>query len=257
MASSKLVLDKSIIITGAATGIGRSAALLFAREGARLALADVDEKRVQQTAAMARDEGAEAFAIQADVSKEGDVRALVEHTVKNFGRLDAAFNNAGIEGAMAPLAECSRENWDRTIAVNLTGTYLCMQVQIRQMLAQQDPGGAIVNNASVAGLVGFAGLPAYVASKHAICGLTKSTALELAERRVRVNAVCPGVIQTEMVERVTGGDKDAEAQFTALEPMGRMGRAEEVAEAALWLCSDRSSFVTGECMTVDGGFVAR
>lgn len=250
--------NQSVLITGAGTGIGRATALLFAKEGARLVLADIHEGRVREVAEEAKREGAaDVIALKADISKNADVQSMIAEAANRYGRLDAAFNNAGIEGELAPTAECSRDNWDRTIATNLTGTYLCMQHEIRQMLAQSSPGGAIVNNASVAGLVGFAGLPAYVASKHAICGLTKTAALELAPKGIRVNAVCPGVIKTEMIDRVTGGDEATTAQFTALEPMERMGRPEEVGEVALWLCSERASFVTGECMAVDGGFVAR
>jgi NAD(P)-dependent dehydrogenase (short-subunit alcohol dehydrogenase family) len=170
--------------------------------------------------------------------------------------LDCAFNNAGIEGQLAPTEACSEENFDRTIAINLKGIWLCMRREIQQMLRQGD-GGAIVNMSSVAGLVGFAGLPAYVASKHGVIGLTKTAALEHAKDGIRVNAVCPGVIHTEMVDRLTGKDPATEKQFVELEPIGRMGTPKEIGAAAVWLCSTGASFVTGHALAVDGGFVAR
>ena len=175
--------------------------------------------------------------------------------VAQFGRLDFAFNNAGIEGVQAPTADCTIDNWNRTIAVNLTGVYLCMRAEIPQMLAHG--GGAIVNNSSVAGLVGFAGIPAYTASKHGIVGLTKTAALEYATQGVRVNAVCPGVIDTEMISRFTHDDTETVDQLTLAEPVGRLGSPDEIADAVVWLCSDRASFVTGQAIAVDGGFVAR
>jgi len=179
---------------------------------------------------------------------------MVGHCVSLYGRLDCAFNNAGIEGDQAPTADCSQENWHRVLAVNLTGVWLCMKHEIPQMLKQG--GGVIVNMSSVAGSVGFPGLPAYVASKHGVIGITRTAALEYAAKGIRVNAICPGVIRTEMVERVTGGDPEIEKQFTALEPIGRMGNPEEVAEAVVWLCSSESSFVIGHPLVVDGGLVA-
>jgi NAD(P)-dependent dehydrogenase (short-subunit alcohol dehydrogenase family) len=179
----------------------------------------------------------------------------VEETVQVFGGLDIAFNNAGIEGDSAPTADCSDENWAHTIAVNLTGTWLCMREEIPRMLTRG--GGSIINCASVAGLVGFAGIPAYTASKHGIVGLTKTAALDYATMGIRVNAVCPGVIHTAMVERFTHGDPEAEAALFAGEPMGRMGEPEEIASAVVWLASDGASFVTGQAIAVDGGWVAR
>jgi NAD(P)-dependent dehydrogenase (short-subunit alcohol dehydrogenase family) len=172
-----------------------------------------------------------------------------------FGRLDFAFNNAGIEGLSAPTHECTNENWEKTIDINLKGVWLCMKYEIPQMLKQHK--GAIVNNASIAGLVGFPNIPAYVASKHGIIGLTKNAALEYAKLGIRVNAVCPGVIKTPMIDRFTGKNKEVEKQFATAEPIGRLGQPEEVAAAVTWLCSDASSFVTGHAMTVDGGWVAQ
>ena len=245
---------KVALVTGAGSGIGRAAALLFAARGARVVVADVMDDGGAETAKMIEDRGGEAIFVKTDVADPRAVQAMVEQTLARYGRLDCAFNNAGIEGAMAPTAECSEENWDRTIAVNLKGVWLCMRHEIPQMLAQG--GGAIVNCASVAGLVGFANLPAYCASKGGIVQLTKTAALEYAQQKIRVNALCPGVIDTPMVDRITGGNAETESQFTALEPVGRLGTPEEMAEAAVWLCSDAASFVTGHPLAADGGFVA-
>jgi NAD(P)-dependent dehydrogenase (short-subunit alcohol dehydrogenase family) len=190
-----------------------------------------------------------------DVSDPAQVAELVRATIARFGRLDYAFNNAGTEGAQAPTGDCTIENWQRTIAINLTGVFLCMREEIPRMLA--GGGGAIVNNSSVAGLVGFAGIPAYTASKHGIIGLTKTAALEYVTQGIRVNAVCPGVIETEMITRFTHGDPAVAAQLLQAEPVGRMGAPTEIADAVVWLCSERASFITGQAIAVDGGFVAR
>jgi len=201
-----------------------------------------------------QDEGGSAIFVKCDVSKTGDVTGLIRETIETFKRLDFAVNNAGIEGATAPTHECTEENWDKTISINLKGVWLCMKQEIPHMLKQGK--GAIVNIASIAGLVGFTGLPAYVVSKHGIVGLTKTAALEYAKQGIRINAVCPGVIRTAMVDRVTGKDKAAEKQFEAMEPVGRMGEPEEVAESIVWLCSDAASFITGHALAVDGGWTA-
>jgi NAD(P)-dependent dehydrogenase (short-subunit alcohol dehydrogenase family) len=245
---------KVALVTGAGSGIGRAAALLFAREGARVVVADVSVDAGEQTVKAIEGAGGQALFLKTDVSVAGDVQTMVERAIAAYGRLDCAFNNAGIEGAMAPTAECTEENWDRTIAINLKGVWLCMRYEIPQMLAQG--GGAIVNCASIAGLVGFPNLPAYTASKGGIVQLTRTAALEYAQQGIRVNALCPGVIHTPMVDRITAGDSQAEAQYAALEPIGRMGTAEEMAEAAVWLCSDAASFVTGHPLVADGGMVA-
>jgi NAD(P)-dependent dehydrogenase (short-subunit alcohol dehydrogenase family) len=246
---------KVALVTGASAGIGRESALAFASAGARVVVSDVVVDGGEETVAGIEAAGGEAMFVRADVSQTAEVEALVDRTVETYGRLDCAHNNAGIEGDMAPTADCAEANWDRTIAINLKGVWLCMRYEIPQMLRQG--GGVIVNTASVAGLVGFANLPAYVASKHGIAGLTKTAALEYAEQGIRVNAVCPGVIHTAMIDRIVGGDAEAEAQFTALEPVGRMGLPAEVAQVVVWLCSDAASFVTGVAMPVDGGFVAQ
>jgi NAD(P)-dependent dehydrogenase (short-subunit alcohol dehydrogenase family) len=247
--------DRVALVTGAATGIGRAAALAFAHEGADVVVADIDDERGTKVAAEVEAVGVHAIFVHADMSRPDEVDELVNRTVERFGRIDYAFNNAGIEGTPAPTDECTRENWDRTIATNLTGVFSCMHAEIPKMLAQG--GGVIVNNASVAGLVGFAGIPAYTASKHGVVGLTRNAALDYATRNIRVNAVCPGVIDTEMVERFTHHDTEAMQELTKTEPIGRLGTPDEIADAVVWLCSDRASFVTGQAIAVDGGYVAQ
>jgi NAD(P)-dependent dehydrogenase (short-subunit alcohol dehydrogenase family) len=248
--------DRIAIVTGAASGIGRATALVFGKRGANVYASDVNVAAGEKTVKEIEGLGGEATFVQADVSVAGEVHALVNEVRDAHGRLDYAFNNAGIEGDMASTVECTEENWDRTIDVNLKSVWLCMKYEIPLMLAG-GRGGAIVNCASVAGLVGFRNLPAYCASKGGIVELTRATALECAERGIRVNAVCPGVIKTPMVERVIHGDPELEAQFTAQEPVGRMGQPEEIADAVLWLCSEGASFVTGHALVVDGGLVAQ
>ena len=245
--------NKVALVTGGASGIGRATVLAFARKGVKVAVADWKEN--DEMVDLIKELGSEAIFINCDVSKTDDVKAMVAQTIATFGRLDYAFNNAGIEGTSAPTQECSEENWDKTIGVNLKGVWLCMRYEIPEILKQGK--GAIVNCASVAGLVGFAGLPAYVASKHVIVGLTKTTALECATRGIRVNAVCPGVIQTPMIDRLIGKTKEAMERFIGFEPIGRFGLPEEIANAVVWMCSDEASFVTGHVMAVDGGFTAQ
>src|SRR6266849_9963878 len=233
---------KVALVTGGGSGIGRATAMAFAREGAKVAVADYVPEGGERTAKEITAAGGEAIFIHADVSVSRQVEAMVSKIVQTWGRLDCAHNNAGIEGRMANTAECTEENFDRVIAVNLKGVWLCMKHEIPQMLKQG--GGAIVNTASVAGLVGFQGLPAYVASKHGVNGLTKTAALEYAKAGIRVNAVCPGVIRTPMVERAFAASPQMAEAAAAMEPVGRLGKPEEIAEAVLWLCSDAASFVT-------------
>lgn len=243
------------LVTGGSTGIGRATALAFAKTCSRVAVADILVEEGKKTVEMIKKEGEEAIFIKADISKPGEVKAMIDQVIKAYGRLDCAFNNAGIEGDQGTTAECTIENWDRVIGINLTGVWLCMKYEIPEML--KTGGGSIVNMASVAGRVGFPNIPAYTASKHGVNGLTKTAALEYATRGIRVNAVCPGIIHTAMIDRFTGGDQKALEQMTAMEPIGRMGHPEEVAKAVLWLCSEDASFVTGHPLVVDGGFVAR
>jgi NAD(P)-dependent dehydrogenase (short-subunit alcohol dehydrogenase family) len=248
----KIFEHKVAIVTGGSFGIGKSTALAFARRGARVLIADW----IQDDAVLKeiKEIGGTAIFVRCDVSKSADVAAMVSQALNTFGRIDFAVNNAGIEGQTAPSHECTEENWDKTISINLKGVWLCMKHEIPVMLKQGK--GAIVNVASIAGLIGFPGLPAYVVSKHGIVGLTKTAALEYAKQGIRVNTVCPGVIKTAMVDRITGEDKTVEKKYEDMEPVGRMGQPEEVAEAIIWLCSDAASFVTGDAMAVDGGWIA-
>ena len=253
--------DKQIVlVTGAAAGIGQATALEFAEKGAKVIVSDANLKKGLESAAFiqkrAEKKGAgEAIFLKCDISQENEVEKLMDEIIKKYGRLDIAFNNAGIEGPQAITHECSSEDWDKVINTNLRGTWLCMKYEIAQMLRQGS--GSIVNCSSIAGLVGFQGSAAYVASKHGIVGLTQTAALEYAQKNIRINSVCPGVIHTSMIDRYTHGDKKLEADLCAREPMGRMGLPQEIASAVLWLSSSGASFVTGHSLTVDGGWVAR
>ncbi len=246
---------KVALITGAGSGIGRASALVFAREGATVVVADVDAAGGAETVRLVESAGGRALFVKTDVSRASEVEALVQASVAAYGRLDYAHNNAGIEGmVLTPTADWTEEAWNRTININLKGVWLGMKYQIPRMLKQG--GGAIVNTASIAGLVGSRSA-GYGASKHGIVGLTKTAALEYAKSGIRVNAVCPGVIRTPMVQRSLDRMPELEERFVAVEPIGRIGRPEEVAEATVWLCSAAASFVTGHAMTVDGGYVAQ
>ncbi len=243
------------LVTGAAAGIGKAISLAFADAGCDLVIADLDESRLQELSRTIRDKDRQCLAVRTDVSDADAVAALHDSAMQTFGRLDHACNNAGIEGLQAPLAETTLDNFDKVISVNLRGVFLCMQAQLQIMEKQQS--GSIVNLASVAGLVGFAGLPAYCASKGGVIQLTRTAAVEYATAGIRVNAVCPGAIDTEMIHRITHNDPDTEKEFDALHPMNRMGRAEEVANTAVWLSLPGASFITGQALAVDGGMVAR
>ena len=244
---------KAVLVTGAGGGIGRATALAFATAGAKLALADIDQAAGEGTATLVRAMGGTALFVRTDVTRAAEVEALVKATVAAYGRLDCAFNNAGIEIEHARITECEESTFDRVTAVNVKGAWLCLKYELAQMAAQG--GGAIVNTASVAGLKAAPRMAAYAASKHAVLGLTRTTAVEFAKQRIRVNAVCPGVIRTTMYQRWIDADPTIEARIAALHPIGRVGEAEEVAAVVLWLCSDAASFVTGHAHAVDGGFL--
>jgi NAD(P)-dependent dehydrogenase (short-subunit alcohol dehydrogenase family) len=247
---------KVAIVTGGSAGIGRAAAIAFAREGAKVVVASRRTKEGEETVQLVRQAGSDGFFIKTDVAKAADVRAMVEKTIATYGRLDYAFNNAGvIEEKPGPLVEQSEETFARIMDINVKGVWLSMKYEIPEML--KHGGGAIVNMSSVAGFVGFPGLGIYIASKHAVIGLTKSAAVEYSKSGVRVNAVNPAAIETDMLAHVAGDDPEAVTQMAAGHPIGRIGRPEEVADAVIWLCSDKASFVTGHSLLVDGGYTAQ
>lgn len=248
--------DETVLVTGAAGGIGRAAVMAWAHAGASLAVADLDGAKAEEVAAAARALGVQAIAIAADVASNPQVEAMVAAVVARFGRLDCAFNNAGIELEASPISEADEAVFDRVVAVNLKGVFLCLKHETRQML-RQGGGGAIVNTASVAGLIGAAGMPAYAASKHGVVGLTKSAALDHALQGIRVNAICPGVVRTPMMDRALALHPEREGRLARAHPMGRIAEPEEVAAAALWLCGGASGFITGQALAIDGGMVAR
>jgi NAD(P)-dependent dehydrogenase (short-subunit alcohol dehydrogenase family) len=243
--------EKVTFVTGAANGIGRAAALAFAREGASVVVADISEKVNQETARMINDLGGHALAVTCDVRQTDDVRRALDAAIQTFGRLDFAFNNAGIEYAIKPTADVTEEEWNRIIDIDLGGVFRCMKHEIPLMLKQR--GGAIVNTSSGAGIRGFKGGAAYVAAKHGVVGLTKAAALDYAQSNIRINAVCPGIVDTPMMDRFSGGTDEGRQAVIAQEPVGRMGTPEEIAAAVVWLCSDAARFVVGSAMVVDGG----
>ncbi|GIX49212.1 MAG: short chain dehydrogenase [Candidatus Tectimicrobiota bacterium] len=247
---------KVALVTGAGSGIGRATALAFAREGARVVVADAEAAAGEATVARIREEGGEAAFVRVDVTRAEQVAAMVAQAVQRYGRLDCAHNNAGILGQpFQPLTDCSEEAWERLMAVNLKGVWLCLKYEIPQMVRQG--GGAIVNTASTAGLVGSAAFPLYAASKHGVIGLTRSAALQFAGAGVRINAVCPGTTRTSMLAQIVQADPRFEAATRARHPLGRLAEPEEVAAAVVWLCSDAASFVTGHALAVDGGLLAQ
>ncbi len=245
--------NKVALITGGTTGIGRDTAVLFAKAGAKVVFSGRREAEGNETLGLIRAAGGEGLFVRSDASKLADVQTLVGKAVEKFGRLDVAFNNAGVEGVWVPLTEQTEENWDYVIDINLKGIWLCLKYEIQQML-KQGGGGAIVNMSSVSGLMGFAGAGIYCASKHGVIALTKVAAIECAAAKIRVNAVCPAVIETPMADRAFG-DPEVGKRVLAMHPLGRFGKPAEVAEAVLWLCSEKSSFTTGQYIGIDGGLL--
>ena len=244
---------KAALVTGGGSGLGRASAVALARAGATVTVVDVNEDGGKETAALVYEEaGGDAEFVRADVTRPDDVAAMVDQAVGRWGHLDCAVNNAGMTGASASTADYELDEWNRAIALNLTGVFLCLKYELPAMLER---GGSIVNMASGAGLVGFPGLPAYVASKHGVVGLTKAAALEYAQQGVRINAICPGSTRTPMLEGFMGGDEQVERMMTRAVPLGRLGMPSEIAEAVVWLCSDAASFVVGHALAVDGGSV--
>jgi NAD(P)-dependent dehydrogenase (short-subunit alcohol dehydrogenase family) len=252
MPTERRFAGKVAFISGAASGIGRAAALAFAREGAAVAVADISERQNQETANLIEGLGEQALAVECDVSAAEDVKAALSKAMETFSRLDMAFNNAGIEVKEGNTAEAQLEDWDRIMNVNLRGVFLCVKYEIPLLL--QTGGGAIVNMSSIAGLVGLKNSSAYTASKHGVIGLTKAAAIDYAQSNIRINAVCPGLIDTPLSRRVLTPDELE--HYAKAQPMARVAKPEEVAAAVLWLCSDAASFVTGSALTVDGGFTA-
>jgi NAD(P)-dependent dehydrogenase (short-subunit alcohol dehydrogenase family) len=249
MARTDRFTDKVVFITGAASGIGRASALAFAAEGARVAVLDRSADALETVQTSLTGAGTEVLAIQCDISAPEEVEAAIKRVVDRFGRLDIAFNNAGVENKAAPVHKIELAEWDRILGINLRGTFVCMKHELAQMVKQG--GGVVVNTSSGAGIRGVAGGAAYAASKHAIIGLTRSAALDYAKQNIRVNAVLPGNIETPMMDRFTGGDVQ---KAIDLEPVGRLGRPEEIAEAVLWMASDFGGFVTGAATVIDGGW---
>jgi NAD(P)-dependent dehydrogenase (short-subunit alcohol dehydrogenase family) len=244
--------NKVALVTGAGSGMGLATAKAFAESGASVALADWNEKAVRSATEELAAQGHKALAIHCDVADDAQVEAMVEQTVATFGRLDAAYNNAGVQNIVAETADAPREDFDRVMAINLRGVWSCMKFELRQMRKQGS--GAIVNCSSLGGLVGAPGRGTYHAAKHGVIGLTKSAALEYASRGIRINAVCPGIINTPMVAGMLATQAEAMKELMKDVPIGRLGRAEEIADAVLWLCSPAASFVIGHALAVDGGF---
>ena len=247
--------DKVALVTGGGSGIGRATALAFARDGARVVIGNRNIERGEETVSIIRAAGGTATFRRTDVVVAADIEALVNHAISEYGGLDLAFNNAGVEGDVRPLVEQTEANYNAVMDINVKGVWLSMKYEIPPMLKRG--GGAIVNCSSAAGLIGFPGFGIYVASKHAVIGLTKTAALEYSAQGIRINAVNPAVIDTEMVDRFSKAIGSSKGDLATLHPIGRIGRVEEVAETVLWLCSGRASFVTGHSLVVDGGFTAR
>jgi NAD(P)-dependent dehydrogenase (short-subunit alcohol dehydrogenase family) len=246
--------NKVALVTGGTSGIGRATAIAFSAAGAKVVFSGRREAEGEETAKLIRETGAECLFVKSDVSSEADVQALVQKAIATYGSLDCAFNNAGIDPPTKPLHEQSVEDFDKLMSINVRGLFLCMKYEIQQMLTQGS--GAIVNNSSMGGLIGFAGMSPYIASKHAVMGLTRSAALDYAKQGIRINAVNPGMIATEMIDRLVdqvGGTND---HLASMVPMGRMGQAEEIAQVVVFLCSDAARYITGQPLAIDGGITA-
>ena len=248
--TKKRMENKVALVVGGSTGIGRATAVAFAKAGAKVVVASRGEKRGQETVELVKQAGTEGLFIQTDVSDKSSVKNLIGQTIDTYGRIDAAFNNAGIEGKTAPLIETDEDDFDSIINVNLKGVYLCLKYQIAAML---ETGGAIVNTASIGGVIGFPNTAIYCASKHGVIGLTKTAALELAKSNIRVNAIAPGAVQTDLLNRMSGGEEAAEAIAQAI-PNGRISSPDEISGAVIWLCSDEATYVNGHTLVIDGGF---
>jgi NAD(P)-dependent dehydrogenase (short-subunit alcohol dehydrogenase family) len=245
---------KVAFVTGAASGIGRATAVAFGSAGASVVVADVSEQGNRETAGLIEDQGGRVLVVRCDVTSGQDVKAALDQTFDAFGRLDIAFNNAGVEQPVGPAAEVSDEEWDRILDINLRGVFLCMKHEIPLML--QQGGGAIVNTSSGAGVTAVKGQAAYSAAKHGVIGLTKAAALDYAQANLRINAVCPGIIDTAMMQRFTGDSAEGRQRVIGQEPVGRMGTPEEIAGGVLWMCSDAAAFVVGHALVIDGGQMA-
>lgn len=249
-----MLKNKVALVTGGTSGIGRATAIAFGAAGAKVVFSGRREAEGEATAALIRETGAECSFVRSDVSSETDIKALVQKTIETYGRLDCAFNNAGIDSPSKPLHEQSIEDFDKLMAINVRGLFLCMKYEIQQMLSQG--AGAIVNNSSMGGLIAFPGISPYNASKHAVMGLTRSAALDYAKQGIRINAINPGIIATEMIDRIAEQQGNTADDLASTVPMGRMGQAEEIAQAVVFLCSDAASYITGQPLVIDGGFTA-